>query len=181
MLAALVSGPIVILGLIALASMLLRIEVKIDLAMLGFAIALTVMAVTVHAVIRYRLEPKKAVTVGYNYKLVQPFLPRGRYTFSLEVFYEHDIKGERRHSRQALIEMKFKKNDHPDLLEWCCGQISGQLAKHGELAAARFPSAQIVLGPEPTPQELAAHVETVERPDPPVEEGQGDEPRRFPE
>ena len=170
MLVGLVCGPIVVLGLVALGSMLLRVELKIDLAMVGFAVGLTVVALTVSAIVQYRLRPKSALMVGYNYKLIQPLFPMGRYSFSLEVYFEHDVKGERRHSRQALIEMKFKKGDHPDILAWCCAQISGQLAKHGRIAAQRYPQAQIVMGPEPSPEELAAHAEVVEVPESAVEE-----------
>ncbi len=159
-LVALVCGPIVLLGLLALSSMLLRFEIEIDLAKVGYAVALVIVAITAYLIVRYRQQPKDSLTVGYNYKLVQPVLPIGRYSFTLEVFYEQDVKGERRQMRQALIELKFKKADHPDILAWCCSQISGQLAKHGRLAAERFPGSQILLGPEPTPEQLAERVET---------------------
>lgn len=164
-LVALVCGPVVILGLIALSSMLLRIELRIDLAMIGFAIGFVVVAVTIWSLLEYRRQPKDALVVGYNYKLIQPMLPLGRYSFSLEVFFEHEVKGEQRHARQALIEMKFRKSDHPEILEWCCAQISGQLARYQEIAAERYPRARIIVGPEPTPQELAARVETVAIPE----------------
>jgi len=167
-LAGLVGGPIVLLGLLALGSMLLRIEVKIDLAVIGFAVGLTVVALVAFLVVRHRLRPKRSLTIGYDYKLVQPLLPRGRYSFSLEVFFEHEVKGECRHSRQALIEMKFKRGEHPDVFEWCCAQISGQLAKHERIAAQRYPRAQIITGPEPTPRDLAARIETPEPREAPV-------------
>jgi hypothetical protein len=155
---ALVCGPIVLLGLIALSSMLLRIDLRIDLAMIGFAVAVVVVAVTIWSIVQYRRQPQDSLVVGYNYKLIQPVLPLGRYSFSLEVFYEHEVKGEQRRARQALIELRFKKSDHPEILEWCCAQISGQLARYGEIATERYPRTRILLGPEPTPQELEAHV-----------------------
>lgn len=147
-------APPILIGILLVLAMALRIELRIDFGLILFALAAVVVAWIAFLVVRYRLQPKQAVTVGYNYKLIQPVLPLSRYLFQLEIFYELDHKGDRQTFQQGTIELRFRAKDHPDMLAWCCSQISTHLSRHRELATARFPAARVFLAPEPTMREL---------------------------
>jgi hypothetical protein len=150
----LVVVPPIVIGVVLLGAMALRVHVKIDVGLILFALASAIVAWIAFLIVRYRLQPKQAVTVGYNYKLIQPALPLGRYLFQLEIFYELDHRGDRQTFQQGTIELRFRAKDHPDMLAWCCSQISSHLTRHRELATARFPTARVFLAPEPTTREL---------------------------
>jgi hypothetical protein len=150
-----VATPLVI-GIVLLGAMALRIHLQIDVGLILFALAAVLVSWIAFLIVRYRLQPKQAVTVGYNYKLIQPALPLSRYLFRLEIFYELDSKGDRQTFQQGTIELRFRAKDHPDMLAWCCSQVSTHLSRHRELATARFPAARVLLAPEPTTRELEA-------------------------
>ncbi len=154
----LVGGPLLLLGVVFASAQILQLELQIDLAMVLFAVATIVLSAGVYALIVHAQKPKDSVVVGYNYRLIQPALPLGRYSFRLEVFYELEEKGQRQKVNQGTIEMRFRRKDHPELFEWCRSQISHHLDRHRELAADRFPDSRVLLTPEPSPRELEASV-----------------------
>ena len=155
---ALLLGPFLVLGMVLLVALAIGSEVYIDPAKVLLSVAIVVLSVAAWQVARYRMRPKQRVTVNHNFKLVQPALPFGRYSFRLEVFYEVEQKGDRHTVQQGVVELKFRKNDHPEIFEWCRLQISEQLVRHQELAAARYPDAEVQLGPTPTIPELEQRV-----------------------
>lgn len=163
--AAVLLGPPLLLGLLVLAALVLRIELRVDAAKALYALAAVVALLIVFHLVRYWLRPDEAVTVAYDYELIQPALPLGRYTFRLEVYYHLEQKGRNVTIRQGRIEMRFRRRDHPDVLEWCCAQIAANVSKHRVLAAARYPDRHVVTGPTPTPRVLERGMRTV-----PVEE-----------
>ena len=138
-----------------------RFDIEIDVAAILKAFALAVVAVTVFHVVRHWLKPKQTVSVGYHVKLDQPMMPvLGRYSFRLEVFYEVEEKGERARIDQGTIELRFRKADHPDMLEWCCARIAEHLDKHAGFASEKYPGARILLPPEPTPRLIESEAVT---------------------
>ena len=161
----LLAAPPVLLAFVLMTASLFDVHIALDLAAIVYAAAAVIVALTVFHVARYWMRPKRMVTVGYNYRFIQPAVTLGpvggRYSFRLEVFYELDEKGERATIQQSVVELKFRGKDHPDILRWCCSRVSEHLARHGELAATRYPGARVLLAPEPTPAEIERHVVVV--------------------
>jgi hypothetical protein len=157
--AAVLIGPFLMLGLLWGFGLLLGTSIRIDVGLILLSIAAIIAALALYQAVQHWNAPNFAVTVNYNFRLTQPALSVGRYSFRLEVFYEVEEKGERQRIQQGTIEMLFRRKDHPELFEWCRNQIATQLTRHRELAAARYPNAQILLSPEPSVPELVASVE----------------------
>jgi hypothetical protein len=150
--------PVGLVGLFMLASFF-KIDLKVDLAAILWALAVLGGLAIVYVGVRYLAQPKQTCSIGFSVKLVQPTVPLiGRYCFRLEVFYELEQKGERSRIDQGTIEMRFRKKDHPEMLAWCCAQITEQMTKHAEMAAERYPTARILLPPQPTPGVLVQEV-----------------------
>ncbi len=154
---------VLVLGAAALVLFLLalvfRIELSIELASLVLAAALVLVACGGLHLVRFATQPQQTVSVGYDVKLEQPLVPRvGRYSFRLEVFYEVEEKREHRRVDQGAIELRFRGNDHPELLAWCCERVRTTLERHRELAGERYPGARVLLAPEPTPTTLEAEL-----------------------
>lgn len=155
-------GLIVVLALsFALA---FRAEIHVDLGMALLGLALLALSVVLGFAVRHWLRPEASVSINYNVRLAAPAMPLGRYSFRMEVFYEHDHKGKRETSQQGTVELKFRKRDHPDIYDWCCQQISSQLSQHRVRAANVFPDARIVAGAEPTPGQLEQRLSVIESP-----------------
>ena len=152
---ALALAPALVLILFLVVGSFLKIDLSIDLGMVMWAVAIVVVAAIGYQLFVVYLRPRQTVSLGFNYKLIQPVLPLGRYLFRLEIFYEFEEKGARERVEQANIEMKFRGKDHPEVLQWCCGQIAENLRKHARFAGERYPGAKVFLPPEPTPEGLA--------------------------
>lgn len=165
-----ITGAVLILALsFALA---FRATITVDLGMALLGLALLAVAIVFGMAVRYWLRPENLVSINYNVKLAAPAMPLGRYSFRMEVFYEVEEKGKREVSQQGLVELKFRKKEHPDMYSWCCQQISSQLSQHRVRAAAAYPEARIVAGPDPTPNQLEQRlVVTPPLADPPLIEG----------
>lgn len=154
-------GGSVVVGalLLLLFASIFRINLTLDVAAVLWAVAFTLVALGIYQLISHWIRPKQTVSVGYHLKLEQPLVPVvGRYSFRLEVFYEIEEKGERSRVDQGSIELRFKKSDHPELLAWCCKQVSEHLSKHSRFAAERYPGARVLLPPDPTPMLLESEV-----------------------
>ena len=55
-----------------------------------------------------------------------------------------------------MVDLIVRRRDHPEILDWCCSQISAHLSKHRVLAANQYPDHEILSGPEPTASMLEA-------------------------
>ena len=150
--------PVALVGLFFLANFL-KINLVVDMASVLWALGALGGLGILYVVVRHLAQPKQTCSIGFSVKLLQPSMPLiGRYSFRLEVFYELEEKGERARIDQGTIEMRFRKKDHPEMLAWCCSQISEQMEKHAQMAAERYPSARILLPPQPTPKVLVADI-----------------------
>jgi len=150
--------PVLLVGFFFLANFL-KINLVVDLASVLWALGVLAGLGILYVGVRYLAQPKQTCSIGFSVKLLQPTMPLiGRYSFRLEVFYELEEKGERARIDQGTIEMRFRKKDHPEMLAWCCSQISEQMEKHAEMAAERYPAARIVVPPQPTPRVLVADI-----------------------
>jgi hypothetical protein len=159
---ALVAGPPFLLLLFLIAGLVTDMDVRIDVALILFAlVAGAALAALVH-LMRYRMRPRETVSITYDMRLEQPPVPMGRYLFRLSVYYETVEKGQRKQVRQGEIEMRFKGKDHPDLLAWCCSQVQQHLERHREKATQLHPDAQVLVTPAPQPSQLAER--TIELP-----------------
>ncbi len=152
-------------GLLLLASAglarLLQIHVRIDPGMILLGAAAVITSLTLFLWLERRPLADPVVTVNYDFRLVQPALPLGRYRLLLEIFYDVERGGRRERSRQARIDLQFRRQDHPEILEWCSSQIAGFLHSHERLAARRWPRAEVASGPPPTPLELRRSLSAV--------------------
>lgn len=149
-------GPFLVLGAFLLIALAFSAEVELDVAEVGMAVAACVVAVTVYHVVRHLQRPKRTVTVRHDVRLIEPLIPLGRTTFKMEVYFEVEERGESQTVRQGTVELKFHKGDHPDLLAWCSERVTGELERHRELAAERYPGARILEGGGPSLAELTA-------------------------
>lgn len=148
-LAALVVVPPFVIVLLLVAGLVTDIDVRIDVAMVAFAlVAGGVLAAGVY-VLHHRLRPRQRVGITYTMRLEQPMTPLGRYVFQLSVYYDAEEKGERRLSRQDEIELRFRGRDHPDLLAWCTSTAGQHLERHRRRAAELYPDAEILVSPAP--------------------------------
>jgi len=150
--------PLLVVGFFFLANFL-KINLVVDLGSVLWALGVLAGIGVLFLLVRHWVQPKETCSIGFSVKLVQPTLPLiGRYCFRLEIFYELEQKGERARIEQGTIEMRFRKKDHPEMLDWCCSQIAEQMKQHAEMAASRYPRAQILVPPQPTPRVLVAEV-----------------------
>lgn len=167
-LAALVIGPPFALALVLVAGLVTDIDVRVDVALIAFALvaggALAVIAYALHQ----RLRPRQRVSVTYDLRLEQPLTPLGRYAFELSIYYDMEEKGERRQMRQGEIALRFRGQDHPDLLAWCTAEVRAHLEEHRRRATRLHPGAEVVVSPVPGPARIAEHVAGVERVEPPA-------------
>jgi len=146
-------------GVLLLLAAVFRFQVVIDVTTVLVALAAVLVAWALLHLARHVVRPRRTVSVGYDVRLEQPMLPVvGRYTFRLEVFYEVEEKREHRRVDQGAIELRFRKGDHPDLLEWCCLQISEHLERHRAFASSRFPNARVLLPEHPSRARLRAEL-----------------------
>lgn len=151
---ALVLGPPFLLLFVVLAGLVTDTQVEIDVTWVVLAVAVVVLAAAVFHLVRYWVQPKQTVNVGYALELAQPMTRMGHYTFKLRVHYDSTHKGQSRVTQQAAIEMKFKAKDHPDLLEWCTRQVGGHLEEHRAHAERLYPDAHVTLSPGPTRESI---------------------------
>lgn len=135
--------------LLVLAWTFLVPDIVIDPGMLLVGVAACMIAWTFYVFIDRRPPATGTVVVNYDFKLVQPSLPGGRYRFELEVFHELEVRGRHERQRQALIELVFKKQDHPDVWEFCQREIARFLKDHRRLASERYPDSTILVAPPP--------------------------------
>jgi hypothetical protein len=164
---ALVLGPILLLVLASL----VRVDLVVDVGAVLTAIGVVIVALALYHGVRHLVKPRETLSVGYNLHFEQPTLPIvGRYVFRLEVFYELEEKGERRRVDQGTIELRFKREDHPELLAWCRGRISDHLAEHARYASERYPGVRVLLPPEPS-QDVLAEELGLPAPSPDAEQG----------
>ena len=124
-------------------------QIRLDLAMILFGCAACIVAFSLYLFVDRRAQTGATVVVNYDFRLVQPSLPGGRYRFELVVFYEIESRGKHERQRQAHIELAFKRQEHPDLWRWCGREIARYLRAHKRVAAERYPDALILCAPPP--------------------------------
>lgn len=124
-------------------------EIRLDPAMVLFGIAACIIAWSFYALVDRRSTSAGTVVVNYDFKLTQPSLPGGRYRSELIVFYELEVRGRLERQRQAVVELIFKKSEHPDIWAFSEREIGRFLKEHRKLAAQRFPEATILCAPPP--------------------------------
>ncbi len=117
--------------------------------MVLFGIAACIVAWGFYVAIDRQPPTTGTVVVNYDFKLTQPSFPGGRYRFEFEVFWEREVRGRHERERQAMIELVFKKSEHPEVWVFCEREIGRFLKEHRRLAAARFPDAMILTAPPP--------------------------------
>lgn len=153
MLIFLVATPALLLVAAALVVNWLQVQVRLDPAMILFGLAAVILSLGVTSWLRRGPRREPTVAVNYDLRLVQPMLSRGRYRLKFEIYYEIERDGQRERARQVSLDLQFRRQDHPEILEWISSQVHGYLERHEQLATARFPDARVVSGPPPMPLE----------------------------
>ena len=109
--------------------------------------------------IENKKEPKKTVKITLKSKLVSPVIKFNRYKFHITIEHEISEKGEIKNIKADELEIKFRKNDHPNIYKWCYEFATKKMTENVNIAKAKYPDAIISYTPIPEINTLEERVD----------------------
>ena len=73
-----------------------------------------------------------------------------RYKFHIVIEHEITVKDEVKKVKADELEIKFRKNDHPDIYKWCYEFATKKMEEHINSAKLQYPDAKVSYSPVPT-------------------------------
>ena len=125
-------------------------SLKIDIGNILFGIAAIGLVYVLYQYVEHKKQPKKTVNISLKSKLISPMIKLNRYKFHIVIEHEITDKDEVKKIKADELEIKFRKNDHPDIYKWCYEFATKKMEEHINSAKLQYPDAKVSYNPVPT-------------------------------
>ena len=130
--------------------LLISNSLKIDVGNILFGIAAIGLVYVLYQYLEHKKIPKKTVNISLKSKLISPMIKLNRYKFHIVIEHEITDKDEVKIVKADELEIKFRKNDHPDIYKWCYEFATKKMEEHINSAKLQYPDAKVNYSPVPT-------------------------------
>lgn len=130
--------------------LLISSSLKIDVGNILFGIAAIGLVYVLYQYLEHKKTPQKTVNISLKSKLISPIIKLNRYKFHIVIEHEITDKDEVKKIKADELEIKFRKNDHPDIYKWCYEFATKKIEEHINSAKLQYPDAKITYSPVPT-------------------------------
>ena len=129
--------------------LLISSSLKIDVGNILFGIAAIGLVYVLYQYLEHKKIPKKTVNISLRSKLISPIVKLNRYKFHRII--EHEITDKDKVTKVKVdeLEIKFRKNDHPDIYKWCYEFATKKMEEHLNSAKLQYPDAKVSYSPIP--------------------------------
>ena len=129
--------------------LLISNSLKIDVGNILFGIAAIGLVYVLYQYLEHKKKPQKTVNISLKSKLISPIVKLNRYKFHLIIEHEITDKDEITKIKADELEIKFRKNDHPDIYKWCYEFATKKMEEHIKSAKLQYPDAKVNYSPVP--------------------------------
>ena len=129
--------------------LLISSSLKIDVGNILFGIAAIGLVYVLYQYLEHKKIPKKTVNISLKSKLISPMIKLNRYKFHIVIEHEITDKDEVKKVKADELEIKFRKNDHPDIYKWCYDFATKKMEEHLNSAKLQYPDAKVSYSPVP--------------------------------
>ena len=129
--------------------LLISSSLKIDIGNILFGIAAIGLVYVLYQYLEQKKIPKKTVNISLKSKLISPMIKLNRYKFHIVIEHEITDKDEVKKVKADELEIKFRKNDHPDIYKWCYEFATKKMEEHINSAKLQYPDAKVNYSPVP--------------------------------
>ena len=130
--------------------LLISSSLKIDVGNILFGIAAIGLVYVLYQYLEHKKKPQKTVNITLKSKLISPMIKLNRYKFHIVIEHEITDKDEVKKVKADELEIKFRKNDHPDIYKWCYDFATKKMEEHLNSAKLQYPDAKVSYSPVPT-------------------------------
>ena len=124
-------------------------SLKIDIGNILFGIAAIGLVYVLYQYLEHKKQPQKTVNISLKSKLISPMIKLNRYKFHIIIEHEITDKDEVKKVKADELEIKFRKNDHPDIYKWCYEFATKKIEEHINSAKLQYPDAKVTYSPVP--------------------------------
>jgi len=124
-------------------------SLKIDIGNILFGIAAIGLVYVLYQYLEHKKQPQKTVNISLKSKLISPMIKLNRYKFHIVIEHEITDKDEVKKVKADELEIKFRKNDHPDIYKWCYEFATKKMTEHISSAKLQYPDSKVVYSPVP--------------------------------
>ena len=139
-----------IIGCVLIVLLIISNSLKIDIGNILFGIAAVGLVYILYQYVEYKKQPQKTVNISLKSKLISPMIKLNRYKFHIIIEHEITDKDEVKKVKADELEIKFRKNDHPDIYKWCYDFATKKMEEHLNAAKLQYPNAKVKYSPVPT-------------------------------
>ena len=125
-------------------------SLRIDIGNILFGIAAIGLVYVLYQYLEHKKIPKKTVNISLKSKLISPMIKLNRYKFHIVIEHEITDKNEVKKVKADELEIKFRKNDHPDIYKWCYDFATKKMEEHLSSAKLQYPDAKVSYSPVPS-------------------------------
>ena len=129
--------------------LLISSSLKIDVGNILFGIAAIGLVYVLYQYLEHKKKPQKTVNISLKSKLISPIVKFNRYKFHIVIEHEITDKDEVKKVKADELEIKFRKNDHPDIYKWCYEFATKKMEEHLNSAKLQYPDAKVNYSPVP--------------------------------
>ena len=129
--------------------LLISSSLKIDIGNILFGIAAIGLVYVLYQYLEHKKKPQKTVNISLKSKLISPIIKLNRYKFHIVIEHEITDKDEVTKVKADELEIKFRKNDHPDIYKWCYEFATKKIEEHINSAKLQYPDAKVTYSPVP--------------------------------
>ena len=129
--------------------LLISNSLKIDVGNILFGIAAIGLVYVLYQYLEHKKKPQKMVNISLKSKLITPIIKLNRYKFHIVIEHEITDKDEVKKVKADELEIKFRKNDHPDIYKWCYDFATKKMEEHLNSAKLQYPDAKVSYSPIP--------------------------------
>jgi len=130
--------------------LLISNSLKIDVGNILFGIAAIGLVYVLYQYLEHKKKPQKTVNISLKSKLISPIVKFNRYKFHIIIEHEITDRNEVTKIKADELEIKFRKNDHPDIYKWCYEFATKKIEEHLNSAKLQYPDAKVSYSPVPT-------------------------------
>ena len=130
--------------------LLISNSLNIDIGNILFGIAAIGLVYVLYQYLEHKKKPQKTVNISLKSKLISPIIKLNRYKFHIIIEHEITDKDEVTTIKADELEIKFRKNDHPDIYKWCYDFATKKMEEHLNSAKLQYPDAKVSYSPVPS-------------------------------
>ena len=127
--------------------LLISNSLKIDIGNILFGIAAIGLVYVLYQYLEHKKQPQKTVNISLKSKLISPIVKFNRNKFHVIIEHEITDKDEVTKIKADELEIKFRKNDHPDIYKWCYEFATKKMEEHLNSVKLQYPDAKVSYSP----------------------------------